>query len=1457
MFHLLRASVWIALTCLLLPGPGGGLARAQATCGAAGGPPPGGGAGVCAYLDEALGVAASGAPVQAGNPVDLVTGNKYRAEPDLLLDARPPQVLVRHYNSLNPHTGALGAGWSHSFETRVAAVRAGGRDTLQVLQGDGRRLVFERVRSGGSRWRTPDPTDGELIGPGPESPRAIRTWHRAGGWALSFRTDGQAAALKKGDRPVLQLHYDAQGRLSAVERPGAWRLRVEWIAHRLGPRLGAAHLGGKTVRWDYDPTGQLAATHWPDGRTQHYRYEDLKDPLRLTSVWQSIRGTGPALREVARYAYDAQGRTLQTRDETGQTLHFDWTLPEQPGGEGRTRVTDGLGRRAEYRWVYQRFRHRRQLLEATGEACPDCSPTPRHYTYDAAGRLIGVRTEAGQAWMQRDAVGRPISLSWQASDPRHPPWEGRIGYAGPGPLDPWAWLEQSSVAPGRVHRIEIERDAQGAPVALNETGWSPRPDATDARDWLLVRRRILLAKGVRVPDSAVGMPHAGHATDDSRGAPGSPPSWPPQAEAFWRGHPVRLRLADGSVFARGFDDLGRVVWIDAPGQARQWAAYDAADRLIEHRPGDGSRQLHRRNEDGLRIESWHEDAHERRLLGRYRWDKGRLVEARNNTVSLQYAYHHDGQLAAVTHRFSSLTSAPVLRWQASLNLEGTLLTETLPEGRIIRYERRDGRVQVIWIGEQRVEVSRLEVPSLLIPDLGRGTLPGRLRFAAGRLIEAEGVGYPEDPHGRRAGKVALQAQALGFVRRFVYQDWRLRAELDGRGRVRHWIWADDRPVAWLEGNEVFTLITDERKAPVRALDAQGRTVWSARYDRHGAAEIAPGTQHEVPLRLPGQYFDAESGLHHNVFRTYDPQQGHYLEADPLGVQSDWTGAQDLLRYAGGDPVGHADPWGLARLTYFALTTGAQGEVLGRTQGFDRARWSFMVEDIAPVTLHGAVPPQPQPSGIGSLLFDPWGSFVTGPAAAAFGPGNGLDALAFSSPSGREVFSAFSAHYGGALTTTARFTVPAFDDRRAAALSRILSAVPEDRQACIARALRGLPAFLPSPLGDPITPNESADGGNRLLACRSQTSLPVTYQDEVERFRVERLQAAAELQESPGRTLNDACGAQDGCAARTAVTVNGRVYRASYGRTQFTVTTFLAELSRLALRPDDPDATALRNAVGLDAPIQLNGEPARVRDALALARKRVEATYRLWPSLRRTYGSGLSVDQAGAIWASLTEERRQAFTRDTGLGRTGFIDLLGYAPTGKGGLTEEEGRHALAASATATVVWTGPQGLTSFDHWLTRLYGSRDPYDHVSRAFLRDNLRRVQAAPSLAGRFENPHPAGSTAWLEKQKAIELDLAQRVAVLHNAGRMDLATDPNLAGWLARQPSQGISRYVREFTAQNNAGNWDALRCAPGLAPGRALQLADLAASFERSAGRSNQSRSATAGKGLLERLTGGSR
>ena len=63
-------------------------------------------------------------------------------------------------------------------------------------------------------------------------------------------------------------------------------------------------------------------------------------------------------------------------------------------------------------------------------------------------------------------------------------------------------------------------------------------------------------------------------------------------------------------------------------------------------------------------------------------------------------------------------------------------------------------------------------------------------------------------------------------------------------------------------------------------DAGKAEVWKATYLPFGGVHQITGTA-SLDARLPGQWFNLETGLHYNWHRSYDPTLGRYTQADPL------------------------------------------------------------------------------------------------------------------------------------------------------------------------------------------------------------------------------------------------------------------------------------------------------------------------------------------------------------------------------------------------------------------------------------------------------------------------------------------------------------------------------------------------------------------------------------------------
>ncbi|SFI65544.1 RHS repeat domain-containing protein [Jannaschia pohangensis] len=110
-------------------------------------------------------------------------------------------------------------------------------------------------------------------------------------------------------------------------------------------------------------------------------------------------------------------------------------------------------------------------------------------------------------------------------------------------------------------------------------------------------------------------------------------------------------------------------------------------------------------------------------------------------------------------------------------------------------------------------------------------------------------------------------------------------------------------MAVVERGEIYLVRTDHIGRPVFATNTSGLMIWEASYLPFGGVHVSTGDA--LDLRFPGQWFQAESGLHQNWMRDYDPTTGRYMQADPLGL----VDGASVYGYALQSPMRWTDPRG--------------------------------------------------------------------------------------------------------------------------------------------------------------------------------------------------------------------------------------------------------------------------------------------------------------------------------------------------------------------------------------------------------------------------------------------------------------------------------------------------------------------------------------------------------------------
>jgi RHS repeat-associated protein len=182
--------------------------------------------------------------------------------------------------------------------------------------------------------------------------------------------------------------------------------------------------------------------------------------------------------------------------------------------------------------------------------------------------------------------------------------------------------------------------------------------------------------------------------------------------------------------------------------------------------------------------------------------------------------------------------------------------------------------------------------------------------------------YAYDASGNRVAKTTPKGTT-----HYLYDNHhRVIAQAGADGQVqRQYLYSDHRVHSIIEGDRIYAVHTDWRGLPAQVLNEKREIIWRKKFNAWGAElpgeeDSIAGTlalNFDMPLRLAGQQYDAETGLHYNVHRYYDPETGKYLSPDPLGARD----GNNRYSYVQGKPLDGIDPLGLFKIPTSYFTRG--------------------------------------------------------------------------------------------------------------------------------------------------------------------------------------------------------------------------------------------------------------------------------------------------------------------------------------------------------------------------------------------------------------------------------------------------------------------------------------------------------------------------------------------------------
>lgn len=214
------------------------------------------------------------------------------------------------------------------------------------------------------------------------------------------------------------------------------------------------------------------------------------------------------------------------------------------------------------------------------------------------------------------------------------------------------------------------------------------------------------------------------------------------------------------------------------------------------------------------------------------------------------------------------------------------------------------------------------------------------------------------------------------------------------------------PLFQRAGGSLYFYQNDHLGTPQRLMANSGQVVWEARSQAFGYVDEVQ-SKITNPLRFPGQYYDQETGLHHNYFRDYDPSLGRYLQIDPVGFR----GGVNVYLYVYSNPLNMFDDAGTTPVHAIGAAAGGLASLVLNYRAYqcgNMSIWGWLGSGVVGAAAGGI--------SAGASVWSGMGAASAASVAESYITGGSISG-------GGIVTAAGSALAGGLVGKSVRFFIP--------------------------------------------------------------------------------------------------------------------------------------------------------------------------------------------------------------------------------------------------------------------------------------------------------------------------------------------------------------------------------------------------------------------------------------------------